>query len=101
MQGRQKIRTNLNRDSIRELVRRFFIEIFCLGPRVELYKLSHEKVQKRELMPKNDEKLKFLMRFVEILNTPRFERNCRETVLEKNDLNCFFCKKKTFKKTFS
>ena len=38
----------------------FFIDIFCLRPPVELYKLSHEKVQKRELMPKNAKKLKFL-----------------------------------------
>ena len=57
MQGCQKIRTNLNRNLSRELVRRFFHWYFCLRPRVELYKLSHEKVQKRELMPKNNKKI--------------------------------------------
>ena len=62
-----------------------------------MYKLSHEKVQERELMPKNAEKLKFFMRFVEIFNTPRFERNCRETVLEKNRFNSVFLWKKNIK----
>ena len=49
-------------------IRRFFYWHFCLRPRVELYKVLHEIVPKRELMPKNAEKLKFLMRFVEIFN---------------------------------
>ena len=74
MQGCQKNSHQFNRDLIRQLIRRFFIDIFCLGRRVELYKLSHEKVQKRELLPKFAEKLKFLMRFVEIFDkyfTPR------------------------------
>ena len=41
-------------------------------------------------MPKKAEKLKFLMRFVEIFNIPRFERNFRETVLEKNRFKSLF-----------
>ena len=90
MQGFQTNRANLNRNLLRELVRRFFHWYFCLRTRVELYKLSHEKVQKRELMPKKAEKLKFLMRFVEIFNTPRFERNFRETILEKNWFKSIF-----------
>ena len=72
----------------------FSLIFFCLKLRVELYKLSHEKVQKRELMPKKAEQLKFLMRFVEIFNTPRFERIFRETVLKKIDLNRYFYWKK-------
>ena len=41
------------------------------------------------------------MRFVEIFNTPRFERNCRETVLEKIGLNRYFYEKKHLKCRFS
>ena len=78
----------------------FSLIFFCLRPLVELYKLSLEKVQKRELMPKNAEKLKIFMRFVEIFNTPRFEKNCRETVLEKNRFKSLFLWKKTLKTTF-
>ena len=50
-------------------------------------------------MPKNAEKFKFLMGFVEIFNTLRFERNCRETALEKIDKNRYFYGKK-LKTTF-
>ena len=46
-------------------------------------------------------KIEIFMRFVEIFNTPRFERNCRETVLEKKiGLNRYFYEKKTLKTTF-
>ena len=41
------------------------------------------------------------MRFVEIFNTFCFERNCRETVLEKVDLNRDFFGNKHCKRRFS
>ena len=56
--------------------------------------MSHEKVQKRELMPKNAEKLKFLMRCVEIFNIPVLKEIVEKLFLKKFDLNCYFYGKK-------
>ena len=82
----------------------FLSDIFCLRRRVELYKLSHEKVQKRELLPKYAGKLKFLMRFVEIFDKYFKPRVLKETVEKrlwrKIDVTSDFYEKKTLKATF-
>ena len=105
MQGCQKISHQLkSRFNSGIKIAGFLIDNFCLRRRVELYKLSHEKVQKRELLPKYAGTLKFLMRFVEIFDkyfTPRVLKETVEKQLwRKIDVNSDFFEKKTLKATF-
>ena len=102
MQGCQKNRTNLNRNLIRELVRRFFHWYFLSEAACWIVQIVSRESSETWAYAKKCWKIEeFFTLSVEIFNTPRFKRNCREMVLEKNWFKLLFLWKNTLKRRFS